>query len=249
MLFLIQKNELDISNISLHLITDQYLQYVNLMRELDFDLASEFLVMAAALIHLKSRRLLPNDDLTGTELKDILEKPLDEAEILKRLKEYQRFQDAAKTLSELPKLDETVFARPNVLPPEKQFFWKEVELTEMILAMQDVLRRTRKRTRVIIRESISIPERIGRMAKLLSLGEMKEFTTLLPESSVRIDVVGTFVALLEMARLKKIRVYQAEAFGSLFIQLVEEIGELDPKLVTGFQYRAHQNVTDLAMSS
>lgn len=244
MLFLIQKNELDISALSLHQITDQYVQYVNLMREIDFDLASEFLVMAAALIYLKSKRLLPADDEVVTVSDQEL--PQSEAEILRRLAEYKRFQEAGQRLLELPRVDETVFTRPNVLPPERQTVWKEIDLTVLTLSFQDVLRRSRRRSRIIIRESISIPERIVEIGKILKVNELTEFSSILTPDSPKIEIVGTFVALLEMSRLKKLKIFQNEVFGSIYLTLTEELSDFDPKLVTGFQYRAHQNILEFA---
>lgn len=234
MLFLIQKNELDVSGISIHQITDQYVQYIELMRELNFDVASDFLVMAATLIHLKSKRLLPSDNDTATTTADGM--PASEEELVRRLLEYKKFQEAAKRMTELPMVGQDVFPRPNVPPIEKQTVWKEIDITELTLSFQDVLRRSRHRTRIIIREPTSIPERIQALGKILKVGELTEFATVLSAEPDRTEIIVTFIALLEMARLKKLKVYQNETFGSIYLTLTEELGEFDPKLATGFQY-------------
>lgn len=247
MLFLIQKNELDISSISLHQITDQYVQYVNLMRELNFDVASDFLVMAATLIYIKSKKLLPGGDdeapLTDGDDDGL---PRSEADILRRLRELQSFQEASRRILELPRLNVDIFTRPNVPPPEKQTIWKEMDITQLSLAIQDVLKRARKRTKVIIRESISLPERIAALGRILKVGEMTEFSSVISSESTKGEIVVTFIALLELARLKKLKVFQNEAFGTIYLTLTEEIDSLDPKLMTGFQYQARTSINEAA---
>lgn len=237
LLFLIQKNELDISEFSISKITDQYVQYIEMMRELNFDVASEFLVMAATLIHLKSKRLLPsdgNDAAAATE--DNM--PRSEEELVRRLKEYKKFQEAGRSIVQMPMLGRDFFTRPGVQPPEKQTIWKEMDLTALTLTFTDVLRRSRKRSKVIIREPTSIPERINQLLKILKANEMTEFDNILSPEPDRTEVIVTFIALLELARLKKLKVYQNETFGSIFLTLTEAAEEIDPTLVTGFQYKA-----------
>lgn len=245
LLFLIQKNELDISAISIHQITDQYVQYIELMRELNFDVASDFLVMAATLIHLKSRRLLPQDDEVTQTSEDEL--PTSEEELIRRLKEYQRFQEASRAIYELPMLEREIFTRPGVVPPDKQTVWKELDLTSLTLAFQDVLRRTRARSRVIIREPTSIPERINQIIKILKVDELTEFSCIMSPEPDRTEIIVTFIALLEMTRLKKMRLYQNETFGSIYLMLTEAVSELDPSLVTGFQYNNRKSIEELAV--
>ncbi len=241
MLFLIQRNELDISSISLHQITDQYVQYVNLMREINVDIASEFLLMASILIYIKSKKLLPGGD-DGALLADDTELPKSEEELLRRLRELKAFQEAGYKILALPRLGVDVFSRPNVPAPEKHLIWKEMEMTGLALAIQDVLRRSRKRTKIIIRESISLPERIMQLGQLLTVGVRTEFSKIINEDMTRTDIVVTFIALLELARLKKLRVMQNESFTEIYILLYEPIDALDPTLMTGFQYKAHDSV-------
>ncbi|MEW6055249.1 MAG: segregation/condensation protein A [Bdellovibrionota bacterium] len=244
LLFLIQKNEMDVSAISLHRITDQYVQYIELMRELNFDVASEFLVMAATLIHLKSKRLLPSDDALGAESQE--DAPASEEELVRRLLEYKRFQETARQLVELPVLGRDIFTRPGVLPPEKQTVWKELDITGLTLVFQDVLKRSRKRNKIIIREPTSIPERIAQLAKILKPGELTEFASILSPEPDRTEIIVTFIALLEIARLKKLKLYQNETFGSIYLTLTDALSELDPTLMTGFQYNA-KRIEELAV--
>ncbi|MGE4234613.1 MAG: ScpA family protein [Bacteriovoracia bacterium] len=246
LLFLIQKHELDISEISISKITDQYLQYIELMRELNFDVASEFLVMAATLIHIKSKRLLPSDEDESKTGEDS-DLPLTEAELVARLREYKQFQEAAQKLADLPLLGRDIVSRPNVYPPEKQTVWKELDITGLTLAFQDVLKRSRHRSQVVIREPTSIPERIAELGKLLLPNEMTEFASLMSEEPTRSEIVVTFIALLELARLKKIKIFQHEIFGSIYIQLVASLDTFDPTLATGFSYNVRK-IEELAVS-
>jgi segregation and condensation protein A len=245
MLFLIQKNEMDVSAVSIHKITDQYVQYLELMRELNFDVASEFLVMAATLIHLKSKRLLPNDeDETKVSAEEL---PTSEAELVRRLLEYKKFQEAGRQLQALPMFGRDIVARPGVAPPEKQTIWREMDLTELTFCFQEVLRRSRKRSKVIIRESTSIPERIAALSKVLKVGELTEFASVLSAEPDRTEIIMTFIALLEIARLKKLKIYQNETFGSIYLTLASPIDELDPTLMTGFQYNNRKQIQELAV--
>lgn len=244
LLFLIQKHEMDISVISIHEITDQYVQYIEMMRELNFDVASEFLVMAATLIHLKSKRLLPGEQAPAEA--QASELPTTEEELVRRLLEYKKFQEAAQQIRSLPIYGNDVFSRPNVFPPEKQAVWKELDVTGLTLAFQDVLKRSRARTKVVIREPTSIPERISELSKLLLLNEMVEFASVISAEPTRSEIVVTFIALLELARLKKIRIFQNEVYGSIYIQLVESLDEFDPTLATGFQYNVNR-IEELAI--
>lgn len=236
LLFLIQKNELDISAISIHKITDQYVQYCELIRELNFDDASEFLIMAATLIHLKSKRLLP-DETAGQTEQSADGMPTSEEELVRRLLEYKRYQEAGRKIAEFPMLGHDFFTRPNVPPPEKQTVWKELDLTGLTLAFQDALKRSRKRNRIIVREPTSIPERIAELGRLLKVGEMTEFAAVLSEDCDRAEITVTFIALLELARLKKLKLYQNEVFGTIYLTLCESLSEFDPELATGFEYK------------
>lgn len=245
LLFLIQKNEMDVSEISIHHITDQYVQYIEIMRELNFDVASEFLLMAATLVYLKSKRLLPESQLEA--LLPVSEGPaLTEAELVRKLLEYKKYQKVAKDLSKQPLLYQDVFPRPNVAPPEKQMIWNELDITGLTLAFQEILRRARQRTHVIIREPLSIAECILRLAKILKPNEPTEFSSILSVEADRSEIVVTFVALLELTRLKKIQIFQNELFGSIYLILLESIDEFDPKLVTGFQYNV-KRIEELAI--
>ncbi len=259
LLFLIQKNELDISAISIHKITDQYVQYVETIycvgfasqlvactsrassdkssgKELNFDNASEFLVLAATLIYLKSKKLLPDLELEEGILQDELLVSSEE-ELVARLREYKKLKEASKELLKRPLLGEHVFTRPNIIPPEKQKIWKELDVTALTLVFQKLLKRTRQRTKIVLKEPISLPERIIELSKILKVGELTEFSSILSSDPDRQEIIVTFLALLELSRLCRVKIFQNDVFGSIYLTLTENIQELNAALITGFEYR------------
>ncbi|MBI3557533.1 MAG: segregation/condensation protein A, partial [Deltaproteobacteria bacterium] len=131
--------------------------------------------------------------------------------------------------------------------PERQTVWREMDLTGLTLAFQDVLKRSRNRTKVIIRESTSIPERIAQIAKIMKVGELTEFASIMSEEADRSEIITTFIALLELARLKKLKIYQNETFGSIYLTLTDAVDELDPALMTGFQYNNAKSIEEMAV--
>lgn len=232
LLYLIQSHELDISKVSISKITDQFVAYVRLMQELNFDTASEFLVMAAILLHMKSKALLPQEqklDANG----QLLENELTPEDLLRQLLEHQKFLAAGQLLSERPKLGEEVFTRPNKRPPTERV-WKEMNITSIALNYQNILIRARKRTQVLKKETVSLTDKIIEFRHRLRLGEMTEFSKLLSATPDRTEVVVTFLASLELARLKKARVHQEKAFSEIYLELLQSLQNLDIQLLNGF---------------
>lgn len=234
LLYLIQSHELDISKVSIAKITDQYLAYVVLMQELNFDTASEFLVMAATLLHWKSRSLLPPDDKQNAQGQEGDDAVLTQEDLVRQLLEHQRFLEAGENLSQLPLLGEDVFARLNKKPPIERV-WKEMSLTDLTLGYQEILIRARKRTQVLKKETVSIADKILEFADRLPLNEIVEFTRLLSAIPSQPEIVATFLATLELSRLKKSRVYQeGGAYSPIYIQLIESLKGFDPSIASGF---------------
>ena len=221
LLYLIQSHELDISTVSVGKITDQYLAYVRLMQELDFDVASEFLVIAATLILWKSKALLPNDDLeaqAGAEVDDILSP----ADLLRQLLEHQRFLAAGADLGQQPLRGLDTFTRPNQRPPIERI-WREMDITSLGLGYQDMLVRARKRTTVLKKETVSVAEKIGYFANRLEVGRQTGLRTLLSESASQPEIVVTFLASLELSRLRKLRLFQEKTYDEIYLELLENI--------------------------
>src|SRR6185437_7664843 len=167
LLYLIQSHELDISKISLQTVTDQYLAYVRLMQELNFDVASEFLVMAATLILWKSKALLPRED-GDSQTSSTEDEVMSQEELIRQLLEHQRFLAAGQDLAGRPRLHEDVFTRPNRRPPIEKI-WKEMQVTQLALSYQDNLVRARRRKQVLRKETVSLTEKIDQFAEKLRI--------------------------------------------------------------------------------
>ena len=215
LLHLIKKNEVNIYDIPITLITAQYLQYIDLMKELNLDVAGEFLVMAATLIHVKSRMLLPRPDPAQ---EDPEEDPRDA--LMRRLLEHQKFKAAAELLHERETLRSAQWTRPDGLiaeiageAPEPEI---EVDLFSLITAFRAVVERTKARPQVYLpSEQIPIEERIEQLLSRLSETEACGFEDLFADTHDRAGLIVTFLALLEMIRLKLIRVFQSGSFGPI----------------------------------
>ena len=217
LIHLIKKNEVNIYDIPIALIAQQYLDYLDLMRELDLDLAGDFLVMAATLIHIKSRMLLPRPDPAQEDLEE------DPRELLvKRLLEHQKYKAAAELLHERETLREAQWMRPDervaAIAGEEYEPELEVDLFTLLSAFRDVLERARQRPRLALPpEQISIEERIEQMLARLSETEACGFDDLFGDLNTKSGMIVTFLALLEMIRLKLIRVFQAGPVGAIRI--------------------------------
>jgi segregation and condensation protein A len=217
LIHLIRKNQVNVYDIPVALITEQYLVYIELMQEMNLDVASEFLVMAATLIHIKSRLLLPRppaDDVEGEEGEDPREA------LVRRLLEHEKFKAAAELLHEReavrsaqwPRSDAAVAALAGEdVEPEL-----EVDLFGLIAAFRGVLERAKHRPRVLLPpEQVSIESRIEVLLTRLSETEACGFEDLFGDVSSRGDMIVTFLALLEMIRLKLIRIFQSGPFGAI----------------------------------
>jgi segregation and condensation protein A len=208
LLHLIKKNEVSIYDIPIVLITAQYLEYIDVMQELNLDVAGEFLVMAATLIHIKSRMLLPRPDPAQ---EDPEEDPREA--LIRRLLEHQKFKAAAELLHERETLRSAQWTRPDGPiaeiagePPEPEV---EVDLFSLISAFRAVVERAKARPKVYLpMEQIPIEDRIEQLLSRLSETEACGFDELFADIQTRAGLVVTFLAILEMIRLKLIRVFQ-----------------------------------------
>jgi segregation and condensation protein A len=217
LIHLIKRNEVNIYDIPIALITDQYLQYLALMQELNLDVAGEFLVMAATLIHIKSRMLIPRPtpDVVGDEEEEDPREAL-----VRRLLEHQRFKAAAELLHERQTVRAAQFHRPDAavadvagegFEPEL-----EVDLFTLLAAFRGVLERAKSRPKVVLPpEQMSIEQRIEQLLERLSETEAVGFEDLFADANSRPALIVTFLALLEMIRLKLIRVFQSGSFGPI----------------------------------
>jgi segregation and condensation protein A len=217
LLHLIKKHEVNIYDIPIALITQQYVEYIDMMQELNLDVAGEFLVMAATLIHIKSRMLLPRPDPAQEDPEE------DPREVLvRRLLEHQKFKAAAELLHERETLRSAQWTRADGPiaeiageAPEPEI---EVDLFSLISAFRSVVERARQRPKVYLPgEQIPIEDRIEQLMAKLSEAEACGFEDLFADMHTRAGMIVTFLAILEMIRLKLIRAFQSGPGGGIRI--------------------------------
>ncbi len=236
LLYLIQSHELDISKVAISNITDQYLTYVRMMQELNFDTASEFLVMAATLIHWKSKSLLPQEEKLDANAV-ASDDEFTQEDLIRQLMEHQRFLEAGESLAQLPRLGEDVFTRHNSKPPIEKV-WKDMDITSLAMGYQDILVRQRKRTQILKKETVSLADKIVEFGNKLPVGKPTDLRTLMSQNPLKAEVVVTFLASLELSRMKKMRMHQEQekAYSPIFLELLEILGDLQADLVSSFEY-------------
>jgi segregation and condensation protein A len=220
LLYLIKKEEVDIYEVNLTKLATQFLEYIETMRMLDLEIAGEFLVMAATLMYIKSRELLPRDQQVQVEGEEEGEDP--RWELIRQLVEYKKFKDAATQLQVLEWQQENVFPRQ----PGKPEFESEtappkpdVSLFDLLNAVNLVLQRFAKKEdpREIFEDKWTVSEKIEHLMRKITERPRVRFSELFAEATSRSEVVCTFLALLELIRLKQLACSQSEAFGEIEI--------------------------------
>lgn len=216
LLYLIRRHKFDIVDLPVNEITLQYMEYINLMQELNFELAAEYLVMAAMLAEIKSRLLLPKREAEQSEEVD------PRAELVRRLQEYEQFKLAATQLDAVPRQERDFFQThaaladnfaPYVIEPE-------VSLAELVLALQDVFKRTKDfQHHQIKKEQLSTRERMSRILELLRQQPVLAFGQCFAAQEGRQGVVVTFLAVLELVKEKLITLTQVESYGQIHLKL------------------------------
>jgi segregation and condensation protein A len=224
LLHLIREHQVDILDIPIATITDEYLRYLALMQELDLDVAGEFLLMAATLIHIKSKMLLPPDETADG---DEAEQEDPRAELVSRLLEYKRFKEAAQTLGVLEA--ETAYLHRRGAPAMEMEVEGplQVSMVELLRALRDVLSRTDKAAPLeITPEEINVGQRIVMLIDRLAAESPIEFGQLFGRATRRVEVIVTFLALLEILRRRLASARQSEAMGPIMIyRTVERVDE------------------------
>jgi segregation and condensation protein A len=217
LLYLIKKNELSVHDIPIAIITAQYLDAIALMQELDLDVAGEYIVMAATLIHIKSKMLLPRPE-TAAGVEGEQEDPRDA--LVRRLLEHQKFKAAAGLLHEREQLRAAQWLRPDgrvaEIAGDDYEPELEVDLFSLLNAFQAVVQRLKQRPKVLLPpEQIPVEVRIEQLLARLSETEACGFDELFADIQDRSGLIVTFLALLEMIRLKLVRVFQSGSFGPI----------------------------------
>ncbi len=241
LLHLCQKHELNVLDIPVAFVTEKYLEYLAVMQLMQLDLAAEYLVMAATLAHIKSRMLLPTAPADPEEASDDLAEEMDPREaLIRRLLEYQKYKQAGEDLSARGVAGRDVFGRgmsttqtwmddaagaaARGAPP-----LAEVPLFALVDAFQRVLDRSKVRlTHDVVVDRISLSDRIGELYDLLKASGRVSFDETFAGLATKFDLVITFLALLEMTRLKMTRLFQAEPLGPLYVEIAAAEGGMSP---------------------
>ena len=217
LLYLIRRQNIDVLDIPIADITRQYMEYIQLMQELDLELAGEYLLMAAMLAEIKSRMLLPRSQGDGEEEDD------PRAELVRRLQEYERFKRAAEDIDRLDRLDRDVYQVSAELTNRQVIrLLPEITLQEMLVAFKDVVQRATTFANLHVqRETLSVRQRMSDVLAVLEGSSLVEFVNLFRPEEGRLGVCVTFAALLELLREGLIDVVQAEPYAPLHVRRAE----------------------------
>ncbi|MES2674815.1 MAG: ScpA family protein [Pseudomonadota bacterium] len=214
LLYLIRRQNIDILDINVSEITTQYMAYVELMDANQFELAAEYLVMAAMLAEIKSRMLLPRSNVDEEEDDD------PRASLIRRLQEYERFKQAAQDVDALPRIGRNIFQASAVAPdrgltrPDP-----DVELQELLLALSEVLRRADMfESHHVSKERLSTRERMAQILDKLAQNNFVPFVSLFTVEEGRLGVVVTFLAVMELIKEALVEIVQSESFGSIHVK-------------------------------
>jgi segregation and condensation protein A len=222
LLHLVRTNEVDIYNLPVATITDQYLAYLDMFEELNLNVAGEYLVMAASLMYMKSRLLLPVDEDEEAEEEDPV------GDLVRQLAEYQRYREAAEALRDRVLLDRDVFRRAPTRPDPRELEveevgYKKVDMGDLFEALRRVLAgAAARRPHVVETEQYSVADAVHSMVdRLRSRGRVR-FEDIFEAGAPRGFIVATFVGMLELIKIGAIDAEQAEAGGAILLRLVEE---------------------------
>jgi segregation and condensation protein A len=226
LLYLVRKEEVDIYEINLTKIATQFIEYIEIMRQLDLEVAGEFLVMASTLMYIKSRELLPKEQQVVTEGEEDEEDP--RWELIRQLVEYKKFKDAAAQLQGREADQENVYPR---LPVKLEFEAEtplpkvEVSIFDLVKAVSAILNRFQARdtTRDIFQDKWTVSDKIELVRQTLVERGSIRFTELFESAASRTEVVATFLAVLELIRMKQLTITQPESFGEIEIHRLEAV--------------------------
>lgn len=248
LLLLVEKEEMNIRELDLTKITKQYLDYLAQMRDLDFDIAGDYLFLASTLLLLKSKVCIAEEELKGLETEFGVEglNITSQSELIRRLEELQLYQKMGKKLWELEKKGHEIFVKPKV---DRKAIVNSIltpmDLNSLTMTMVDFLFRQRRKYTVVKRDRLSIKEKLKFLKTNLKLGEQTTFDTLLEMNGKAEEgkdpsdnIVITFISLLELARLQRINVFQNEDRSTIYVNVVRSLEDFDVEQANGFEDEA-----------
>lgn len=219
LLYLIKKDEIDIYNIPIEKITGKYLEYIDLMKMLDLNIAGEFLVMAATLIYIKSKMLLPPEE---RPIEEVQEEEDPRFDLVRQLLEYKKFKDVAHFLQHKELLEEKIFTRRAPDDMEIEAPLEDVSIFDLISAFSDAIKKVEKnKLHEVVQDNFTVVGKINEMKELLKKEKSVNLTKLFDAMNSKSEIIVTFLALLELIRLKTVRVFQKQLFGEITVEVYE----------------------------
>jgi segregation and condensation protein A len=250
LLLLVQKEEMDIRKLDLTKITQQYLGYLSQMKDLNFDVAGDYLFLAATLLLLKSKTAINEDE--RQRLQEGIQNGEDlnitsEEELIRRLEELQHFQAVAQKLWDLPKKGHVIFCRPKI---DRKTIVNSIllpmELGKLTEAMMDFIVKERRKYTIVRRDRLSIKEKLQFLKSYLQEGGKTTLEGILEADGEQNteNTVITFISLLELARLKRIHIFQNEDMGTVYINVVKTLKDFDVESANGFEEEEGNDTPD-----
>ncbi|MCT4643168.1 MAG: segregation/condensation protein A [Bacteriovoracaceae bacterium] len=250
LLHLIQREQMSIRELDINQITDEYLLYLQKMQNINFDIAGEYLYMAATLLFIKSKSIAEDEEKATLDLNKENLIVTTKTQLIEKLEELQKFQMLGERLFSLPKRNEDIFVKPKV---DRKAIQNSI-LTPMSLetltdSMIDLMRREKRKYTVVKRDRLSIKEKLRELKTNLQVGSNTTLNTLINDKSSIEETVITFISLLELARLKKLNIFQNEVMGEVYVDVVDSLESFDVETADGFEPEdapAKINTEDLA---
>jgi segregation and condensation protein A len=236
LLHLVQREEMSIKDLDINKITQQYIDYLQKMQDLNFDVAGEYLYMAATLLFVKSKSVADGEEekirLTGDENINITTK----TQLIQKLEELQKFQALGEALFTLPRRDEDIFVKPKIDRKAIQnSILSPMSSESLTESMVDLMKREKRKYTVIKRDKLSIKEKLVQLKTDLKVGTQTTMDKLLTSEDKNVgEVVITFISLLELARLNKLDVFQNEVMGEIYVDVKESLETFDVETADGF---------------
>lgn len=237
LLHLVQKDDFKIQELDITKITEQYLRYLGKIKNLNFDEAGDYLYMASTLLYLKSKYSLDEEDKKLSFVQDEAEFPIQSPEeLLKRLQELEHFQKMGQKIWTLPRDGEDTFTRPRLNRRKIiNSMTAPMELSKLSESMVNFLIKSKRAYQVVRRDRVSIKEKLKSLVSVLQEGERTQFSKLVDVKKGIDEIVITFISLLELARLKKLSIYQREGAGEIYVEVLESLRDFDVEGANGFE--------------
>ena len=242
LLHLIQKEELSIKDLDINKITYQYLNYLDKLQDVNFDVAGEYLYLAASLLFIKSKTVTEEEE-EKIKLGDVTDLEITtKTQLIHKLEELARFQKLGQRLMTLPRKNEEIFVKPKVDRKAIQnSILLPMDLDSLTNVMVDMLRQNKRKYTAVKRDRLTIKEKLVFLSNNLKVGNNTTMDKLINWEAGREEVVITFISLLELARLQKLNIFQNEADGDVYIDVLKELGDFDVQTANGFDPEEEDN--------